>query len=267
MKVGYMTNAWGAVVGHPGGVTSIKDLFYLSTGDDEQAIKAISEAGFEYIEIFDGNLTAYEADRQKFTGILKKYGVELFAVYTGADFIYDEVLEEEFSKMEQAAAMAKAYGAKHLCIGGGAVRSKGIKDADYGKLAKGLDKAMEMAAKYGLVASYHPHLGTCVQTTDQLDKLMPLTKISLCPDCGHIAAGGGDPVEVVRKYKDRIKYLHLKDYKDGGFYPLGMGDIDFKEIIHILYGKGVDYTVEADGYAGSPEEAAKISHKYLEGLL
>ncbi len=267
MKVGYMTNAWGAVVGHCGGVTSIKDLYYLSTGDDEQAIKAISEAGFEYIEIFDGNLAAYEADQQKFSGILEKYGVKLFAVYTGADFIYDDVLEEEFFKMEQAAKMAKAFGAKHLCIGGGAVRSKGIQDADYEKLAKGLDKAMDLAADYGLIASYHPHLGTCVQSPDQLDKLMPLTKISLCPDCGHIAAGGGDPVEVVRKYQDRIKYLHLKDYKDGGFYPLGMGDINFKEIVSILYGKGVDYTVEADGYAGSPEDAAKVSYRYLNDLL
>ncbi|MDD3168293.1 MAG: sugar phosphate isomerase/epimerase [Eubacteriales bacterium] len=267
MKVGYMTNAWGAVTGHPGGVTSIKDLFYLSTGEDEQAIKAISEAGFEYIEIFDGNLMAYETDKQKLTKVLQKYGVKLFAVYTGADFIYDDVLEEEFYKMERATEVAGALGAKHLCIGGGAVRSTGIKDVDYRKLANGLDRAMDMAAKYGLIASYHPHLGTCVQTTDQLDKLMPLTKISLCPDCGHIAAGGGDPVEVVRKYNDRIKYLHLKDHKGGGFYPLGMGDIDFKEIIRILYGKGVDYTVEADGYTGSPEEAAKVSFQYLSGLL
>jgi inosose dehydratase len=226
MKVGYMTNAWGAVVGHPGGVTSIKDLFYLSTGDDEQAIKAISEAGFEYIEIFDGNLTAYEADRQKFTGILKKYGVELFAVYTGADFIYDEVLEEEFSKMEQAAAMAKAYGAKHLCIGGGAVRSKGIKDADYGKLAKGLHKAMEMAAKYGLVATITLILEP-VCNQDQLDKTDALTKISLCRTAAILLQAAGIPVEVVRKYKDRINIYICRIIKTR-LYPLGMGDIDFK---------------------------------------
>jgi len=98
---------------------------------------------------------------------------------------------------------------------------------------------------------------------------MPLTKINLCPDCGHIAAGGGDPVEVVKKYKDRIQYLHLKDYKDGGFYPLGMGNIDFKQIISILSNNAVkvDYTVEADGYAGSPEEAAKVSYEYLSEIL
>jgi inosose dehydratase len=170
--------------------------------------------------------------------------------------------------MKQAMRLAAQFGAKHLCIGGGAVRSTGITDADYKKLAKGLDDAMNMAGDMGLVASYHPHLGTCVQSPDQLDKLMPLTKINLCPDCGHIAAGGGDPVEVVEKYKDRIQYLHLKDYKDGGFYPLGMGGIDFKQIITTLSGNvvKVDYTVEADGYAGTPKEAAITSYAYLDGI-
>ena len=267
MKVGYMTNAWGAVVGHPAGVTSIKDLYYLSTGDDEQAIKAISEAGYEYIEIFDGNIMAYEDNKQQFSDMLKKYGVELFAVYTGADFIFDDVYPEEKYKMEKAAKLAKEFGAKHLAIGGGAIPSVGAVDSDYQKLAKRLDETMEMAEALGLTASYHPHLGTCVQTPEELDKLMPLTKVNLCPDCGHIAAGGGDAVETVRKYQDRIKYLHLKDFKDGGFYPLGMGDIDFKKIIGILAGKDVDYTVEADGYSGTPEEAAKVSYEYLEGLL
>jgi len=136
MKVGYMTNAWGSVAGHPGGVTSIKDLFYISTGDDEQAIREISKAGFEFIEIFDGNLMAYAANPSKFSDMLSKYNVKLLAVYTGADFIYDEIRVEEFFKMKQAMQLAKQFGAKHICIGGGAIRSTGIVDEDYIKLAK-----------------------------------------------------------------------------------------------------------------------------------
>lgn len=268
MKVGYMTNAWGAVVGHPAGVTSVKDLFYLSTGDDETAIKAISDAGFEFIEIFDGNLMAYQDNPQKFADMLKRHNVSLVAVYTGANFIFDDILEDELFKIKKAVAIAKQFGAKHLVLGGGAIPAKGIIDRDYEKLAKGLDIAMDYASDNGLIASYHPHLGTCVQSPDQLDKLMPLTKINLCPDCGHIAGGGGDAVEVVRKYKDRVKYLHLKDFNDGGFYPLGMGSIDFKEIINILSSNEVqvDYTIEADGYAGAPEEAAGISYGYLKNI-
>lgn len=260
-----MTNAWGGVVGHPAGVTSIKDLFYLSADSDEEAMKSISRAGYKMIEIFDGNLMSYADNKSEFNKLLDANGLSLLAVYTGANFIFEQVLEEEFFKMEQAAKIAKAFGAKHLVFGGGAIRSGGIREEDYALLGKGLDRALEMAQKYNLIASYHPHMGTIVQKPEQLDKIMPLTKINLCPDTGHINVGGGDSVKVVEKYKDRIKYIHLKDYSSGQFLPLGKGSIDFKKIIKILSDNGFDgeYAVEADGYRGNPEDAAKESYLYL----
>jgi inosose dehydratase len=269
MKVGYMTNAWGDVVGHCAGVGSVKDLYYLSTKPDEEAVKVIAETGFEYIEIFDGNLMEYAEDKKTFTDMMKKSNVKLFAVYTAANFIFDEILEEEFFKLEKVVKLAKELGAKHIVVGGGAIRSDGVKEEDYSKLAVALDKFDDMAKENGLVASYHPHLGTCVQAPDQLDKLMALTKIALCPDCAHVNAGGGDAVEVVRKYKDRIKYLHLKDYKDSAFLPLGLGEIDFKEILSILSSNviPVDYTVEVDGYPGDSKEAAKVCYDYLKNII
>ncbi|GAA3315043.1 hypothetical protein GCM10020331_009080 [Ectobacillus funiculus] len=76
----------------------------------------------------------------------------------------------------------------------------GFLESDYAALGAALDRVVDIANKYGLVASYHPHLGTNVQAPEQLDKLMPLTKkINLCPDTAHIEAGGGDPVEVIKK--------------------------------------------------------------------
>ncbi len=269
MRIGYMTNAWGVVAGSGGGVTSIKDLYYISTGADKEAIEAISKAGFNYIEIFDGNIAQYEQDKSKFLDILKEYNVQVLGVYTGANFIFDEILDEELYKIDKTAALASEFGAKHLVLGGGAIRSTGIEDDDFKKLADGLDKAAEIAEKHGLIASYHPHLGTMVEKPEQLDKLMPLTKINLCPDTGHIEAGGGNAVETVRKYVDRIKYVHLKDYSSEGFFPLGKGGVNFKEIFEILHNNGFDgdFTIEADGYAGSPEEAAVHSYNYLNNLL
>lgn len=268
MKVGYMTNAWGSVVGHCAGVTSVKDLYYLSTGSTEVAFKCISEAGYEMVEIFDGNLMEYADKKDGFNDLLKRYNLKLLAVYSGADFIYDDILEDELYKIDKAARLASEFGAKHLVVGGGAIRSRAVLDSDYEKLASGLDKVIDIAGKYNLIASYHPHLGTIVQAPEQLDRLMPLTKISLCPDTGHIEAGGGNSVKVVEKYKDRIKYVHLKDYKDG-FLPLGKGGIRFDTIINILNENGFDgdYTVEADGYIGSPVDAAAVSYKYLLEIL
>ena len=39
--------------------------------------------------------------------------------------------------------------------------------------------------------------------------------ISLAPDTAHIAAAGADPVAMIRKYANRVKFIHLKDYKLG----------------------------------------------------
>lgn len=93
---------------------------------------------------------------------------------------------------------------------------------------------------------------------------MPLTVINLCPDTAHIEAGGGDPVEVMRKYIDRIKYVHLKDYQKGEFLPLGEGHQDFEDMIKVLEDAHYDgwITIELDSYQ-DPKVGAEISRKYL----
>jgi len=269
MKVSYMTNAWGEVVGHCGGVTSIKDLFYLSTGSTKEAVSAISKVGYKMIEIFDGNLMGYSQNKDEFTELLKLNNLSLLAVYSGANFIYKEIIEEEFYKIEKVAELASEFGAKHLVVGGGAIRAQGIKEEDYNVLGQRLNGVINISKKYNLIASYHPHLGSMVQEPDQLDKLMPLTDINLCPDTAHIEAGGGDSIEVVKKYINRIKYIHLKDYDSGEFLPLGEGKIDFGKIIQILMDNSFkgEITIEADGYKGDPLKAAELSYSYLSSYL
>lgn len=268
MKLGYQTNTWGGVVGHPAGVTSVKDLYYLAYGSTEQALKDIAEAGYKGFEIFDGNLMQYENCPEDFIQLLKRYDLTLIGVYTGANFIYKDIQEDEFYKIEKVAKLASEMGAEHLVLGGGAVRAAGILESDYLELAKSLDRAAAIAAKYNLIPSYHPHLGTIVERPDQLDRIMELTSIHLCPDTAHIEAGGGDPVVTVKKYADRIKYIHFKDYGSGAFLPLGEGGQDFKEMVSILRENGYAgwITVELDSYE-DPLQGAKISKKYIQDHL
>ncbi|MCA1201732.1 sugar phosphate isomerase/epimerase family protein [Priestia flexa] len=79
-----------------------------------------------------------------------------------------------------------------------------------------------------------------------------------------IKAAGGDPVEVMRKYIDRIKYVHLKDYQKGEFLPLGEGHQDFEDMIKVLEDAHYDgwITIELDSYQ-DPKVGAEISRKYL----
>jgi inosose dehydratase len=269
IKVGYMTNAFGPLVGAGGGVTSAKDIRYVTMCDDEEAIKVIKSKGYNAIELFDGNLSNYENDPEKFKKMLNKYEVELLGVYVGANFIYKDALEDELYRIEKIAALASKLGAKHIVLGGGAVRAAGIKDSDYELLAAGLDKANELVKKYGLTASYHPHLGSMAETPEQIDKLFALTDIPFCPDIAHLVAGGSDPIQLLGKYFNRIKYVHLKDFSKEGFVPLGKGDIDIKGIVELLKERnyGGDWLVEIDGYKGSPVEACETSYNFLSELF
>jgi inosose dehydratase len=268
MKLGYQSNTWGGVVGHPAGVTSVKDLYYVTYGSTEEALKDIAQVGYKGVEIFDGNLMQYEDRPKEFKQLLVQHELSLIGVYTGANFIYKDIADDEFYKIEKVAQFAAELGAEHLVIGGGAVRSAGILDADYPMLAQSLDRAAAIAVKYGLAPSFHPHLGTCVEKPDQLERIMALTSIDLCPDTAHIEAGGGDPVATIKKYADRIKYVHFKDYGSSTFLPLGEGKQNFSEMMSILRANNYSgwITVELDSYE-NPLEGALISKKFLRDQL
>jgi len=271
MKLGYCTITWGGVVGHPVGVTSVKDLFYLTHGSMDTAVKDIAAAGYHGVEMFDGNLAEYKDKPEQLRGILEEAGVSLVSVYTGANFIYADILPDELRRIQKAAELAATFGAERLVVGGGARRAAGTTDEDYQRLGEALDRVTDIAEAAGLSASYHPHLTTIVESPDELERLMPLTRIGFCPDTAHLAAGGADPAAVIRKYPERIRHVHLKDLRKDpfSFLPLGQGELDFPDIIQAVKESGYDswLMVELDEYDGDPRVAAEISRRYLEELL
>lgn len=266
MKVAYCTNAWGSVMAHCGAANNVNGAYYVATGDDETAIRSIAKTGFEYIEMFDGNLLAYEERTDELQIIFDRYQVSLKGVYSAGNFIYDEVLSEELYKIERTAKIAASLGADQLVLGGGAVRYDGIRDEDYKKLARALDLTAEMAAQHGLTASFHPHMGSLVESPGQLDRVMEQSKILLCPDCGHVYLGGGDPYTVTKKYLDRIEYFHLKGVDENGvFCPIDRGVIDFKPIMELLAGSdhAIQLAIECDCSSADPLADAKAGYEYL----
>ena len=271
MKLGYQTITWGGVVGQGQGVTSIKDLFYQTNGSTEKALKDISAVGYQGIEIFDGNLLEWADNPQGFKDLLASLNLSLASVYTGANFIYDEILDDEFHKIGKAITMASSMGAENLIVGGGAQRASGIRETDYKKLAEGLDRVADLAAASGLSACFHPHLTTIVENFDQLDKIMALSKIHFCPDVAHLLAGGVNPAEAIRKYPQRIRHVHLKDFAPNpfAFLPLGAGTVDLVDVLRALNEANYEgwAVVELDGYDGDPKEAAEISMKFLKAHL
>ncbi|MFC6237301.1 sugar phosphate isomerase/epimerase family protein [Longivirga aurantiaca] len=271
MKLGYHSITWGGVLGHPVGVTSIKDLFYCGVGDIADAARDIAEAGYTGTEMFDGDVAKYADRPDDLLGLLEANGLELVSVYTGANFIYADILPDEMDKISRAIELAVRFGAERLVVGGGARRAAGTTDEDYIALGNGLDLVDRMAADRGLVATYHPHLTTIVENPVELARIMDLSEIGLCPDTGHLAAAGGDPAAMIRSHSDRIKHVHLKDWKPDPFTwtPLGAGTLDFTDIVRAVTETGYDswLMVELDEYAGSNLEAAKASKAHLDQII
>lgn len=269
MRVTYSTNAWGKIYAHCGATNNVNMAFYVTDGDVDAAFRDIAASGYESVEMLDGDLLPYENDLEQLEALLKKYRLTLKGVYSACCFIYDEILEEEFSRLKRTAAIAKKLGATQLILGGGAVRYNGIQESDYAKLGIGLDRAMDMAEAMGMTASFHPHIGSLVETPEQLDKVMAVSKIALCPDCGHIYLGGGDPYEITAKYIDRIKYFHLKGVEsDGTFCNLTRGAICFDPIMELLKEHPeIELAVEDDGTKMDPAEDARVTAAYLQKWL
>ena len=145
---------------------------------------------------------------------------------------------------------------------------------------------------YGLQTVFHHHCAGYVETPDEIHTLLEYTDkdlVGLCLDTGHYSYGGGNPIEALTQYRDRIWHIHLKDYdmkvaekarlnqwdyftsvQNGIFCELGKGAVDFNRFIDEL--KVHDYSgwavVEQDVLPGmgNPKQCAQSNREYLKGL-
>lgn len=242
-KLAYQTNCWGPMGGDAVGVTSNTRLTYRTYADMTRAVEDIAAAGYDGVEMFDANLLDYDGRFGELRGLLERNRVEMIAVYSGGNFIYPDLLDDELAKIERVAQAAAQVGTQYLVVGGGAQRASGIRSGDYELLARGLDELAQVTRKHGLTALYHPHLSTIVETPEQVRKIFALTEIGFCPDTAHLRAGGADVPALLTELKDRIPYIHLKGWQAEPFRftPLDEGVLDISAVLE---------AVQAMGYSG-----------------
>lgn len=152
-----------------------------------------------------------------------------------------------------------------------------LTDAEWAALVAGAEAVAERAAEQGLDTVLHPHVGTLVETPQEIDRFMADTHLGLCLDTGHVMVGGGDPVAVARTHAARVRHVHLKDvdatvaatvtsgamaYADavgaGLYRPLGSGDLDLDAVLSALAGAGYDgwFVLEQDTRLAVADEAS-----------
>lgn len=153
------------------------------------------------------------------------------------------------------------------------------KPGSFENLCKQVNIASEAAARWGVRVALHNHLGTLVETEEQLDRFMErCPRAGLIYDTAHMAAAGGDALDVAARYAERICVVHVKDWlstdpdreewwERGRFLELGAGNIglDNAAIVEILRGKGYEgwLLVEHDWHRNEPLDDLAVSREYL----
>ena len=164
-----------------------------------------------------------------------------------------------------------------------------MNDEEWDTLCTGINKLGKVAKDMGIKLCFHHHMGTVVQTEEEIDRLMANTDpelFGLLFDCGHLAYCGEDYMSVLNKYADRIRHVHLKDIRPekveqvkrehlsflqgvrlGTFTVPGDGVIDFKPIFDVLEKTGYEGYVlveaEQDPAIANPLEYAIKARKYI----
>ena len=86
-----------------------------------------------------------------------------------------------------------------------------LDDKGWQTLLDNLSRISQIAAAKGIRAVLHPHVGTMIENTAEVQRVLDGSSISLCLDTGHLLIGGTDPAELTRQAPDRVAHVHFKD--------------------------------------------------------
>ncbi|QUW21441.1 myo-inosose-2 dehydratase [Sporosarcina sp. Marseille-Q4063] len=263
----------------------------------EQCISEMALAGFTGSEV--GN--KYPRTISTLKKALELRGMEIASAWFSA-FITTKPFEETENAFLEHRNFLHEMGAKVIVVSeqGHSIQGQEntplfiekpiFTEEDWNVLAKGLNRLGELAQEKDMKIVFHHHMGTGVQTTEEINHLMDITDpklVYLLFDTGHLYLSGENPIEVLEKHFSRIKHVHLKDVrlpifdkvkneqlsflqgvKKGVFTVPGDGIINFKPIFQVLAELGYEgwmiVEAEQDPAVANPFEYALMARNYLK---
>ena len=252
-------------------------------GEDEQAIEDISALGWPGIQLRGNVLVKYAEQPSALRDLLAQHHLTFVALSSGNVSVDPAV---EASTIDEHVAHAK-----FLAEAGGLYlqlideRPKGwpVDATNIKRLGRLLTEIGKRTADLGIPVAYHPHMGSIGEKPNDADQVLDATDpkyVRLLLDVAHYQVGGGDPAAAIRKYKDRLLLLHIKDarrpIRESGpsyeFVELGRGSVDLPGVFAAL--RDVKFQgwaiVELDSVpdkARTPKESAAISKRYLQDVI
>lgn len=216
---------------------------------------------------------------------LAKHGVTLVALYHTLPVSDPSKYQENLESGLRVGKFLKEVGGSLINLAGGP-RPQPDPTAEFTAFAKLVNElGKRLQEEYGLRLGYHPHRGHLLETGADITRAMEMTNakyFSLCPDTGHLLAGGTDPFEIFKTYRSRIIFMHYKDYdpnlitprtketgRKGGFVELGKGIVDFPKITELLLATGYDgwVMIELDRAPAAEIDAVKTNLAYMTKTL
>jgi inosose dehydratase len=134
-----------------------------------------------------------------------------------------EALDKAIAEFGQEARLLAAVGAEYLVHlpeqytdqhTGAHTESGDLDPEQWKNLVTGTDElAKVLYGEHGVKLVFHPHADTHVDTQSRIERFLSDTDpelVNLCLDTGHVAYCEGDNIEIIRKFPERITYVHLK---------------------------------------------------------
>lgn len=217
----------------------------------ETCLSEGKQAGFSGFEL--GH--KFPRDPEILGPILESHGLSLVSGWFSGELLSRSV-EDEIEAIKPHLHLLKSLGSKVMvyceitdCIHGQMETPLShrprISEEQIAELGKKLTQVADFTLSEGVQIAYHHHMGTVIQTEEEVDLLMKHTgpSVGLLLDTGHMTFAGGNPYAVQEKHADRIVHVHCKDMRKDVLADALNRDLPFLKAM--LNGA---FTVPSDGF-------------------
>ncbi len=265
IRIGYAAITWG--------------------GDDLKAIDEIAALGFPGIQLRSSVLRQYGGRPAALRDTLAKHRLTMVALSSGGVKLDPAIEQQVIDEHTAHARFVHDAGGLYLQVTDERPKGRPLTAADYTRDGRLLTEIGKRTADLGVPLGYHNHMNSIGEKPEEVDRILDAADpryVKLELDVAHYQQGGGDPVQAIRKYRDRLLFLHIKDLESPvpgatdnksayRFVELGRGKVDLKGIFAAL--REINFrgwaVVELDRVpdpARTPKESAVICKKHLEDL-
>lgn len=185
-----------------------------------RCLDEIASSGYEGIEL--GPWGYFPTNFKKLSTELNNRNLKLISTTLMDDLTTVENTDKMIEQLDEMASLQTKFAdAKYVVLidacytdlfTGKQIRNSTLSDEEKDIFYNNIDRIRKHAEdNYGLTTVFHPHAQTHIETEEQIIEFLERTTIDLCFDTGHHSFMGGNVEEFIKKYHQRISYIHLKN--------------------------------------------------------